>query len=139
MDARKRDPRTWALVGCAFVCISRSIAYLSPDTVRPVGLDVLARVLPAWVFLLLWLCAGVLCIYNGVTGKRQPALISLPALPAIFWGLGYIAAQIFAPTSTANWAAGVLYLVLAELIVCLGLIRPLEPRGRVTGEWTPVG
>jgi hypothetical protein len=139
MDARKRDPRTWGLCGSALVCLSRAVAYLGADTIKPVGLDVLTQALPVWVFSLLWLGAGVMCVWSAFTGRRTPAFITLPALPAIVWGLGYITAQILVPTPTAPWAAGVLYLLFAEFIVCFGLVHPQQPRTEVKAEWTPAG
>jgi hypothetical protein len=135
-DARKRDPRTYGLgVFCAFACISRAAAYLTPGTVKPVGIDVLTQYVALWVFAVAWFAAGVGCIYTAVTGSRTPRAITLPAAPAILWGVSYIVTQIVAPSSIPNWATGALYLCLAGLIVCFGLVRPHAARA-VPGKWT---
>ena len=106
-----RVPVALAHVGFAIVALSRWLGYsniASPahESPGPAFLTDGGTLLPLWAGA--WLIAGVLSVYEGVTGRPRVALILAAALMEV-WGLSYFFAWAHAEFASPDWITGALY------------------------------
>ena len=126
-----RDPRVWGLSFMAAVCLAQAVGYAPwadvPDQL-PFGLESLSKVMPIWVYALLWLGAFLGTVRNAFTRSRDVLFIALPSFPALLWAVAYIVGWAFTGFHTRDWRASVIYWVISGAICCFGLVRPAEPK-----------
>jgi hypothetical protein len=118
-----RDPRS-ALVGLvSLICLTRGIAYIQYQDL-PYGLEIVARLVPIWVFALIWLAAAAAGI--AVAIKRWMGSIVIAVQVGLFtlWGLGYSAAWVLAGFTGPSWIVASFYLTMAALVGVIGRLPP---------------
>lgn len=106
-----RVPVALAHVGFALVALSRWIGYsdiVSPahESPGPRFLTDGGTLLPLWAGA--WLIAGVLLLYEGLTGSPRVALFLYAALLEV-WGGSYWAAWVQSGLDSPDWLTGSLY------------------------------
>lgn len=124
-----RDPRSWGLMLCAGICMTRFVAYLpGRNEMLPIGLAQVAHVLPVWVYGLLWLVTGVALVVIAM--QQWPirwwhsVMVAVPTLWGSLWFIGGLTGG-----GKSSITSGFLFWVLAGIFVCFELIPPRAVTG----------
>lgn len=120
-----RDPRSWGLLACAGVCLSRTLAYLPGRNERlPDGLaSVAGSLLPVWVYGLLWAATCVALVFIAVAQHRAQRWNALIVGIPVLWGALWFITGITTGERMA-YSAGILFWFMAVIFAAFVLVEP---------------
>lgn len=119
-----RDPRSWGLIGCAFVCTSRAVAYVPGTRERlPLGLRQFAEICPVWVYGIMWAAAALGAVLIALRQWPPKWWHALLVAPPMVWG-GFYFTSSLTDDIPSGLPSALLFWALAEIFACLLLIQP---------------
>lgn len=111
------------LLSLSGIAVTRGIAYIQFQDL-PHGLEIVSRLLPIWVFALVWLAAGSCGVVVAALQKRGPVVISALFTMFLIWGLGYAMAWVLSGWDTSDWIPASFYLFVAAIVNATGRLTP---------------
>lgn len=113
--------RLGMLVFTSAICMTRGIAYVQFQDL-PHGLEIVGRLIPLWVFALVWLASAVYGLYVAARRRKGIGLLAVQVALFALWGWGYALAWILSNFSSADWIASSFYLCMAGVVSLLGFL-----------------
>lgn len=120
-------PRRWGLGSVSVVYFSRGLAYSGtaiPEPL-PLGLNTISELVPIWVYGILWIAAGIDCLWVAHKRKAPLAVAFMTGMPTL-WGSAYLISWVASGFDSRDWITVILYYCLAMIAVCFGVIPPKE-------------
>ena len=117
------DLRAQILGLVSFICLTRGIAYIQFRDL-PAGLEVISRLIPIWIFAVLWLVvagAGWIVAYRHLKGR---GVTILQGTLFRLWGAGYATAWVLSGFGSMDWVAAAFYLAVAGIVSRIGRLEP---------------
>lgn len=140
VSIRGNERITWrykALIFPSMLCVEYGIAYL-PSSNGPVnlpaGVDLLADVVPLWVFGALFLIVGIAGILTILLHRHGSAVFAGVVSMFTLWAAAYFAAFVLGDSRA--WLAAGNFLALAGITYCLTRIDPPLWVIRWGSRWT---